>query len=80
MCVCDAVWEIPALAVVENAWNAWTSVEVLGVSYEVLAVGLSDFGGQTQWSWRTFPALVITFLDSKFHWRSCEVPIHAVSS
>lgn len=40
------------------------SVGVLWRSWEVLAVGLSDFGGQTRWSWRSFPDLVLLWLYS----------------
>lgn len=39
-------------------------VNLLWRSFEVLAVGLNDFGGQTQWSWRSFPASVRLWLYS----------------
>lgn len=55
-------------------------VNFLGRSYEVLAVGPNDSGGQTQRSWRSFPASVMLWLYSmtpssiggpmKFLWRS----------
>lgn len=85
-CVCSwccvgAPWgEIPALAVVENAWNVWGNslwkfpVKVLWSS-----------SSWTQWFQRSdsmvlevfssFSDAVIIFHDSKFHLRSWKVPV-----
>lgn len=74
--------EIPALAVVENAWNVWGSS--LWESCKSPVKVLWSFSSWTQWFWRSdsvvlevfssFSEAVIVFHDSKFHWRFYGAP------